>query len=59
MQMETMKKIQTPFSDQGMGVTHIKEWYCCLQEGQTSVKSDKHSDRFSTRKNSEKIEQVW
>ena len=41
--VETIRKIQTAFGDNVMGVTQIKEWYNRFKDGRTSVNSESHS----------------
>ncbi|UYV72993.1 hypothetical protein LAZ67_10001414 [Cordylochernes scorpioides] len=38
-QVKTIRKIQTDFSGDTMGVTQIREWYNRFKDGRTSVDS--------------------
>jgi len=57
-QVETIRKIQRVFGDDGMGITQIKEWYSRFKVCRTSVESDTRSGRPSTSRNDELIDQV-
>jgi len=57
-QVETIRKIQRVFGDDALGFTQIKEWYIRFKDGRTSVDSDARSDRPSTSRNAELIDQV-
>lgn len=46
MKLETIRKIQTAFGDQTMGVTQIKEQYYHFQDAQMSVKNNECSDSY-------------
>ncbi|XP_076049619.1 protein GVQW3-like [Oratosquilla oratoria] len=54
-QVETMRKIQTAFGDDAMGITHIKEWYNLFKDGRTRVESEPRSGRPSTWRNDQAI----
>jgi len=57
-QVETIQKIQRVFGDDAMCITQIKDWYNRFKDGRTSVESDVRSDRSSTSRNEELIDQV-
>ena len=57
-QVETIRKIQRVFGDDAIGITQIKDWYNRFKDGRTSVESDVRSDRSSTSRNEELIDQV-
>ncbi|XP_077496392.1 protein GVQW3-like [Amblyomma americanum] len=47
-QVETIRKIQTAFSDDAMSSTQIKQWYNWFKDGRRSVESEPLSSRPST-----------
>jgi len=57
-QVETIRKIQRVFGDDGMGITHIKKWYNRFKDGGTLVERNARSGRPSTSRNDELIDQV-
>ncbi|XP_075536154.1 protein GVQW3-like [Dermacentor variabilis] len=57
-QVETIRKIQTAFGDDGMSSTHIKELYNRFKEGRTSVESEPRFGRPSTCRNDQVIAEV-
>ena len=57
-QVETIRKVQQVFSNNAMSITQIKEWYNRFKDGHTSVESDAHSNRPSTSRNDELIDQL-
>ncbi|KAG8222661.1 hypothetical protein J437_LFUL003783 [Ladona fulva] len=60
-QVETIRKIQTAFGDDAMGITQIKEWYNRFKDSCTSVESEPReprSGRPSTCRNDQVIAQV-
>jgi hypothetical protein len=50
-QAETIHNIQQAFGDDAMGVTQIKEWFNCFEDGRMSADSDQLSGRPSTSRN--------
>ncbi|XP_013792742.1 putative uncharacterized protein FLJ37770 [Limulus polyphemus] len=57
-QVETIRKIQTAFGDDAMGITQIKEWYNRFKDGRTTVESEPCSSRPSTCQNEQVIAKV-
>ncbi|PNF36742.1 hypothetical protein B7P43_G11567 [Cryptotermes secundus] len=57
-QVETIHKIQQAFGDDAMSNLQIKEWYNRFKDGHTPVDSEPCSDRPSTSRNENVIEQV-
>ena len=57
-QVETIRKIQTAFGDDAMGITQIKEWYNRFKDGRISVESEPRSGRPSTCRNDQVIAKV-
>jgi hypothetical protein len=47
-QVETIRKIQTAFGDDAMGVTQIKEWYNRFKDDHTLIDSNPRSGRLKT-----------
>ncbi|XP_076056524.1 protein GVQW3-like isoform X1 [Oratosquilla oratoria] len=57
-QVETIRKIQTAFGDDAMGITQIKKWYNRFKDGRTTVESETRSGRPSTCRNDQVIAKV-
>lgn len=57
-QAETIRKIQTVFGEDAMGITQIKDWYNRFKDGRTSAESDPRSGRPSTCRNDDVIAKV-
>ncbi|XP_013776410.1 putative uncharacterized protein FLJ37770 [Limulus polyphemus] len=57
-QVETIRKIQTAFGNDAMGITQIKEWYNRFKDGHTTVESEPRSGRPSTCRNDQVIAKV-
>ncbi|XP_076042215.1 histone-lysine N-methyltransferase SETMAR-like [Oratosquilla oratoria] len=57
-QVETIRKIQTTFGDDVMGITQIKEWCNRFKDGRTTVESEPRSGRPSTCRNDQVIAKV-
>ena len=56
--VETIRKIQKAFGEDSMGHATIKEWNNRFKDGRKSAESDPRSDRPSTSRNDEVINQV-
>jgi hypothetical protein len=55
---ETIRKIQRAFSDDAMGAMQIKKWFNSFKDGRTLADSDQRSERPSTSRNANVIENV-
>ena len=57
-QVETIRKIQQAFGDEALSPTQLKQWFKCFKGGRASVKSDPRSERPSTSRKEEVMDQV-
>jgi transposase len=57
-QVQTIDKIQQAFGDNGMSISHIKEWFNRFKDGCTSVHSEPRPGRPSTSRNENVIDEV-
>ena len=57
-EVDTIRKIQQAFGKDSMSPTTIKEWYNRFENGRLSVESDPRSERPSTSRNDDGIDQM-
>lgn len=58
MERETYKLVHTMFRGATLRLAFIFEWFCHFQDGQISIKSDKHPGDLSSSRNNELGAQV-
>ena len=57
-QVETIRKIQQAFGNEALSPTQIKQWFKRFKDGHALVENDPRSERLSTSRKKELIDQV-